>query len=202
MKTLILNGIYRHFKGRDYKVLHLAKHSETQENLVVYQAMYGDHAVWVRPIDMFLEEVVRDGQTFERFSYLPPKTETCLNVELDDETKNFLSENNIDLIYELEREYPQIICRNEFGDDGSKDIGLTILCGGIAASLIILSIGKLLETILYRPRVIVVEEMDDNGNVCNRHIDLLQPNHPKSRLAIGTEIDSTKVKITIEDRKE
>lgn len=202
MKTLVLNGIYRHFKGRDYKVLHVAKHSETQENLVVYQAMYEEHVIWVRPIDMFLEKVVRDGQTFERFSYVPPQTETCLSVELDEETKSFLFENNIDLIYELKREYPQIICKNEFDNDGSKDIGMIILCGGIAASLVIISIEKLLETILYRPRVIVVEEMDDNGNTCNRHTELLQPNLPKSSLAIGTEIDSTKVKITIEDRKE
>ena len=202
MQSLILNGIYRHFKGGIYKVLYIAKHSETQEELVIYQAMYGEQMIWARPLDMFLENVVCNGQTFERFSYVPPKTETCLNIELDDGTKNFLFENNIDLIYELEKEHPQIIRKNEPDNDGSKDLGITILCGGLAASLVILSICILLETILYRPHVVVVDEMDDDGNICKRHTELLQPNHPKSTLAIGTEIDAAKVKITIEDRKE
>ncbi|MBR5183687.1 MAG: DUF1653 domain-containing protein [Bacteroidales bacterium] len=59
---------YRHFKGNIYKVLHVAKHSETLEDYVVYQAMYGAHGIWVRPKTMFEESLTRDGQTFKRFS--------------------------------------------------------------------------------------------------------------------------------------
>ena len=59
---------YRHFKGNIYKVLHIAKHSETLEEMVVYQAMYGDKAIWVRPLSMFEEVIERDGKTIRRFS--------------------------------------------------------------------------------------------------------------------------------------
>ena len=59
---------YRHFKGNIYKVLHVAKHSETLEDIVVYQAMYGEKGIWVRPTSMFEEVIERDGKTFRRFS--------------------------------------------------------------------------------------------------------------------------------------
>ena len=58
---------YRHFKGNIYKVLHIAKHSETLEDIVVYQAMYGEKGIWVRPQTMFEEVIERDGRTFRRF---------------------------------------------------------------------------------------------------------------------------------------
>ena len=57
-------GRYRHFKGNEYEVLHLARHSETLEPMVVYRALYGEHGIWVRPAAMWNETVERDGQTF------------------------------------------------------------------------------------------------------------------------------------------
>lgn len=63
-------GKYRHFKGKEYRVLYLAKHSETLEELVVYQALYGDQEVWVRPASMWNESVERDGEVFRRFTYI------------------------------------------------------------------------------------------------------------------------------------
>ena len=59
---------YRHFKGNIYRILHIAKHSETLEEMVVYQAMYGERGIWVRPLSMFEEEIERDGKTIRRFS--------------------------------------------------------------------------------------------------------------------------------------
>ena len=67
-RTLRVGGKYRHFKGMEYCVLSLAKHSETCEPMVVYQQLYGDHSVWVRPLAMFLETVVRDGKEMFRFT--------------------------------------------------------------------------------------------------------------------------------------
>ena len=60
-------GRYRHFKGNEYEVLTIARHSETTEPMVVYRALYGDGGTWVRPADMWNETVERDGKTFRRF---------------------------------------------------------------------------------------------------------------------------------------
>lgn len=65
-------GIYRHFKGGRYRVLLMAKHSETMEDMVVYQALYGEGGVWVRPASMWQETVERDGQSFLRFTLEEP----------------------------------------------------------------------------------------------------------------------------------
>ena len=60
-------GKYRHFKGKEYEVLYLAKHSETLEPMVVYRALYGEGGIWVRPISMWTEHVERDGYSGPRF---------------------------------------------------------------------------------------------------------------------------------------
>ena len=64
---MLKTGKYRHFKGNEYEVLYVAKHSETMEEMVVYRALYGEHGVWVRPADMWNETITRDGKTFKRF---------------------------------------------------------------------------------------------------------------------------------------
>lgn len=63
-------GKYRHFKGGEYEVVGVAKHSETQEEMVVYRALYGDGELWVRPASMWNETVERDGKTYPRFTYI------------------------------------------------------------------------------------------------------------------------------------
>ena len=60
-------GLYRHFKGNLYKLLYVAKHSETLEEMVVYQALYGEQGNWVRPASMWNEHVERDGYSGPRF---------------------------------------------------------------------------------------------------------------------------------------
>ena len=61
-------GIYRHYKGQLYEVLDVAQHSETEEWLVVYRALYGDYGLWVRPLAMFMESVTKEGSTQPRFA--------------------------------------------------------------------------------------------------------------------------------------
>ena len=68
--TAITPGRYRHFKGNEYTVLGIARHSETHEELVVYRQEYGDHGLWVRPKHMFLETVEVDGRRLPRFRFL------------------------------------------------------------------------------------------------------------------------------------
>ena len=63
-------GKYRHFKGNEYEVIAIAKHSETTEDYVVYKALYGDGGMWVRPASMWNETVERDGVTYKRFTYV------------------------------------------------------------------------------------------------------------------------------------
>lgn len=58
---------YRHFKGNEYEVLAVGRHSETEEELVVYKALYGEGAVWIRPLNMFTDTVERDGKAMPRF---------------------------------------------------------------------------------------------------------------------------------------
>ncbi len=63
-------GKYRHFKGNEYEVIGIAKHSETLAEMVVYRALYGDGEIWVRPAEMWDETVERDGKVFKRFEYI------------------------------------------------------------------------------------------------------------------------------------
>ena len=75
-ETGIRPGKYRHFKGNEYEELFLARHSETEEPMVVYRALYGDRDIWVRPASMWNEMIERDGTTFRRFE----------RIERDDQT--------------------------------------------------------------------------------------------------------------------
>ncbi len=70
MREVIEGGLYRHFKGNPYRVLYVATHSETMEPYVVYQALYGERGIWVRPLDMFVEDVDRDGRVQPRFALI------------------------------------------------------------------------------------------------------------------------------------
>lgn len=63
-------GRYRHYKGALYEVIDLARHSETEEEMVVYKTLYGDFSLWVRPLEMFNEEIEYEGKKMKRFEYI------------------------------------------------------------------------------------------------------------------------------------
>lgn len=68
---VLQRGIYQHYKGQIYQVFNVARHSETEEQLVVYQCLYGDYSMWVRPLSMFVETVeLEDGQFIPRFKLI------------------------------------------------------------------------------------------------------------------------------------
>ena len=68
-------GVYRHYKGQHYEVLGVARHSETEEEFVVYRALYGERGLWIRPMAMFTEKVNKDGILVPRFSRV--EQESC-----------------------------------------------------------------------------------------------------------------------------
>ena len=70
---MIPNGRYRHYKGNDYEVIGSARHSETEEEMVVYRKLYGDGSLWVRPLAMFLDDVTVDGKQIPRFLWVGEK---------------------------------------------------------------------------------------------------------------------------------
>lgn len=67
---VVIGGKYMHYKGKLYRVLSVAKHSETLEEMVVYQQLYGEEGIWVRPLGMFLETVEVEGKTVPRFQWI------------------------------------------------------------------------------------------------------------------------------------
>ena len=79
MKTTTLNlGIYSHYKGKEYEVIGIAKHSETLEDMVVYKALYESDKfdkdqMWIRPLSMFIEKVIVEGKEIPRFEYIGNK---------------------------------------------------------------------------------------------------------------------------------
>lgn len=70
MEQTIRTGRYRHFKGMEYRVLYTAMHSETLEPYIVYQALYGEGGIWVRPATMWQEMITHDGKIQPRFMYI------------------------------------------------------------------------------------------------------------------------------------
>jgi cyclomaltodextrinase len=62
-------GRYRHYKGEEYSVVGFARHSETEATMVLYVPLYGDGGYWVRPLDMFVEQLTVDGKTVSRFEF-------------------------------------------------------------------------------------------------------------------------------------
>ena len=75
MSHALKTGRYLHYKGAHYDVIGTATHSETEETLVIYRPCYGERALWVRPLTMFTETVLRDGEETPRFAYLKPQPE-------------------------------------------------------------------------------------------------------------------------------
>ena len=95
-------GLYRHFKGNCYRVLSIARHSETTEPMVVYQALYGNGGIWVRPADMWNETVERGGKVFRRFEPLSGAERVAFYEQIFDEVRS-MSRETAASVEELQR---------------------------------------------------------------------------------------------------
>lgn len=119
--TTVQPGRYRHYKGNEYSVLGVARHSETQEELVVYRQEYGEHGLWVRPKQMFLETVQIDGREVLRFQSLAAKddkdSEVIKNI-LDDLPKNLPKELVQTLIRAADVRIERIISHGHASPEG------------------------------------------------------------------------------------
>ncbi len=73
-KPSLTRGRYRHYKGNEYQVIDLARHSETHEWMVIYRPLYGEGALWVRPYGMFIEFIEINGEARPRFALIPPES--------------------------------------------------------------------------------------------------------------------------------
>ena len=73
-KTTLKAGLYQHFKGNQYQVMDVVRHSETEEELVLYRALYGERGLWVRPVELFMGDKELDGKLVPRFTYLGAMT--------------------------------------------------------------------------------------------------------------------------------
>ena len=89
----ITPGLYRHFKGNPYRVLSIARNSETTEPMVVYQALYGDFGLWVRPADMWNETVERNGEVFRRFRPFSREERVTFYERIYDELRVIMQDN-------------------------------------------------------------------------------------------------------------
>lgn len=67
-KPELATGVYRHYKGNNYQVIDIARHSETDEWMVIYKPLYNDSGLWVRPYSMFIENVIIKGKAIPRFA--------------------------------------------------------------------------------------------------------------------------------------
>lgn len=80
---LLQPGVYRHYKGPEYRVFGVARHSETEQQVVFYQALYGEYGLWVRPLEMFLESVEVDGEQVPRFALVRAEASLFTPAESD-----------------------------------------------------------------------------------------------------------------------
>ena len=69
-KSIFIGRLYEHYKGHRYKILGIARHTETLEEMVIYQPLYGKGDIWVRPLNMFIENVIINGSTVPRFKLI------------------------------------------------------------------------------------------------------------------------------------
>lgn len=199
--SIVIGGEYKHYKGNKYRVIGIAKHSETLEKMVVYKALYGFGEVWVRPYNMFNDTIVKQGNEIKRFQYLGNKLETeyKVYVTMEKEIRNCIWENQIDFERELIKDVEGINIEHDKNivDKHEKSTAMIVLASGVAISMVIWSISKIIKAVSERPRTIVIIERDAEGNVIKETPMLLEPQSKPERLEFDFKVGMDNIEIKI-----
>ena len=200
---VVIGGLYQHYKGNKYRVTGVAKHSETLQKLVVYQAQYGNKEMWVRPYDMFCEMVTVNGCEVPRFKYIGSElNSTCkILLEFPEDIKQAFFENGIDIEREIYREVESVTIEHEQVDSSThkKDIATIVLAAGTSLALVILCVTRLLRVVCERPRMAVVTERDSEGHIIKEETILLEPHKTNQKTDIDFDVGTSSVSFKISD---
>lgn len=203
---LVINGYYEHYKKKLYLVKGVAKHSETLEELVVYQAMYGNKDLWVRPKEMFCETVTKNDMTFQRFKYVGNKIplnyreeKVKIEIEIPDDISLDLYENKIDLEQELNKSHEDIEIIHKGKGDHSKDLSLVILASGISISSVLLAVTHVINAVNYRPRALTIIEKNDDGEIIKTTPILCAPKKPNEKMDISFSDKTSQIELKISE---
>lgn len=203
MSEVIVGGLYKHYKNKNYVVEGVALHSETLEKMVVYRALYGNRQLWIRPYEMFTEKIERNGILFDRFKYIRNYEEDSISISVDlpEDITNTMVRNGISL-----RDAISDCCDdvdfdylNDSSYTGEKSVGLVVLASTAGAALVILAINKVLHTILERPRKELLVEKDENGNIIKETPILLECQKFEQKTSFSVEGNTKSIKISFSD---
>ena len=202
--SVVIGGIYEHYKGKKYKVIGVAKHSETLEKLVVYQALYGNKEIWVRPYEMFCERIRKNEEEISRFKYVGADEDLLCEIQLEvpEDLKKAFFENGLNMEKEIAKNIGEASIEYKSLSDNchKKDLALVILASGVSISLIMQSIAKLMRVIGERPRLVKQIEMDENGTILRESYVLLESEKVAQKTVTDFELGSKVVKLRISDK--
>lgn len=198
MPHIILGGLYQHYKGNHYRVLHLARHSETEEPLVVYQPLYGECGIWVRPLPMFLESVTRSGVEVPRFAYVAPAVQgqgTTLEVNLSPAMAAQLGAEGTTLGANVSRAFPPGAVTVTPAEEGTH---VRLHCGAVQASLVSMALHR--QVLALGVPSFGVQVMEGNGSEAPQWQRVVMLPGPAGHdVGVGVEITGTHACIALLD---
>lgn len=201
--AVIIGGLYEHYKGNKYKVVDVARHSETLEKLVVYRALYGDGDLWVRPYEMFCENVLIDKTEVPRFKYLGNELESIHRVYLDfpEDLKQAFFQSGIDVEQQIIQEIKTVAIEHKQVNDHEhkKDVATVILVAGASVSLVLLCVLRLVRAISERPRIVKVIERDLEGSIIKEKTVLLEPKKTNQKMEVDLQVGTSAISFKFTD---
>ena len=201
MAHIILGGLYQHYKGNHYRVLHLARHSETEEPLVVYQPLYGECGIWVRPLPMFLESVILGGVAVSRFAYVAPAVQvqgTTLEVSLSPALAVQLGAEGAHLGAKVCSAFHPGAVTTTPAEEGTQ---ARLHCGAVPASFVSMALHR--QVLALGVPAFGVQVMEGNGREAPQWQRVVMLPGPAGRdVGVGVEITGTHACIALLDAAE